>query len=94
MVAIDASSHSKRGSLPVLSLRALLAETSASSFRPVTIDVESDVAALPFSSGTTGVPKGVALTHANLTYNTQQKADSDYFNYRIPSSGEMPTAAP
>jgi long-chain acyl-CoA synthetase len=32
----------------------------------------SDLAALPYTSGTTGFPKGVMLTHANLTANQQQ----------------------
>ena len=31
-----------------------------------------DLAALPYTSGTTGFPKGVMLTHANLTANQQQ----------------------
>jgi long-chain acyl-CoA synthetase len=31
-----------------------------------------DLAALPYTSGTTGFPKGVMLTHANLTSNQQQ----------------------
>ena len=31
-----------------------------------------DLALLPFSSGTTGLPKGVMLTHANLTASTRQ----------------------
>jgi acyl-CoA synthetase (AMP-forming)/AMP-acid ligase II len=40
--------------------------------RPVQIDPREDVAVLPYSSGTTGLPKGVMLTHYNLTSNVQQ----------------------
>ena len=36
------------------------------------IDPASDVAVLPYSSGTTGLPKGVMLTHANLVANICQ----------------------
>ena len=38
----------------------------------VTIDPASHVAVLPFSSGTTGVPKGVRLSHTNLVANILQ----------------------
>jgi acyl-CoA synthetase (AMP-forming)/AMP-acid ligase II len=38
----------------------------------VTIDVRRDVVALPYSSGTTGLPKGVMLTHFNLVANMCQ----------------------
>ena len=38
----------------------------------VEIDPARDVAVLPYSSGTTGVPKGVMLTHRNLCTNLEQ----------------------
>ena len=38
----------------------------------VEIDPATDVAALPYSSGTSGIPKGVMLTHRNLVANLQQ----------------------
>ena len=36
------------------------------------VDLDNDVAALPYSSGTTGLPKGVMLTHRNLVANLVQ----------------------
>lgn len=33
---------------------------------------DDDVALMPFSSGTTGLPKGVELTHSNLTAQLSQ----------------------
>ncbi|MFW9798603.1 MAG: long-chain fatty acid--CoA ligase, partial [Candidatus Thorarchaeota archaeon] len=38
----------------------------------VKIDPKKDVALLPFTGGTTGVPKGTMLTHYNLTSNVVQ----------------------
>ena len=36
------------------------------------VDPQADLAVLPFSSGTTGLSKGVMLTHANLVANMEQ----------------------
>jgi Acyl-CoA synthetases (AMP-forming)/AMP-acid ligases II len=40
--------------------------------RKVEIDPKADVAVLQYTGGTTGVPKGAMLSHANLTANTEQ----------------------
>ncbi|MFA5910922.1 MAG: 4-coumarate--CoA ligase family protein [Vicinamibacterales bacterium] len=39
---------------------------------PVVIDPDNDVVVMPYSSGTTGLPKGVLLTHRNLIANLLQ----------------------
>jgi long-chain acyl-CoA synthetase len=39
---------------------------------PVNIDIHNDVAVLQYTGGTTGLPKGAMLTHANLVANTRQ----------------------
>jgi long-chain acyl-CoA synthetase len=41
-------------------------------FTPVAIAPETDIAVLQYTGGTTGVPKGAMLTHANLTANSAQ----------------------
>lgn len=52
---------------------ALLEETGQPA-PAVAIDARHDVVALPFSSGTTGLSKGVMLTHYNLVANLAQTA--------------------
>ena len=45
----------------------------------VAIDPE-DLVALPYSSGTTGLPKGVMLTHRNLVANMRQTDAAEHFH--------------
>ena len=45
----------------------------------ITINPREDLVALPYSSGTTGLPKGVMLTHHNLISNMRQMEGLDYF---------------
>lgn len=41
-------------------------------YAPATIEPAEDIAVLQYTGGTTGVPKGAMLTHANITANTEQ----------------------
>jgi len=52
------------------SFAAIIANRSAPD--PVVIDPAADIAVLQYTGGTTGVPKGAMLTHANLTANCRQ----------------------
>ncbi|KAJ9539566.1 hypothetical protein OSB04_026072 [Centaurea solstitialis] len=55
----------------------VLCKTDENSYIPsVTIDPD-DAVALPFSSGTTGLPKGVILTHKSLITSVAQQVDGE-----------------
>lgn len=50
----------------------------------VRINPKEDVAVIPYSSGTTGLPKGVMLTHFNLSSNVQQVVDGKEYHICTP----------
>ncbi|XP_057661159.1 uncharacterized protein LOC130896841 [Diorhabda carinulata] len=53
----------------------------------------NEVTFIPYSSGTTGLPKGVLLTHRNLVSNILQLSHPDLSNYTSPS-GDFQDAIP
>ena len=56
-----------------MNLQSLISEAKNEVMEAVPIDVDNDLACLPYSSGTTGLPKGVMLTHFNLVANMCQE---------------------
>lgn len=56
----------------------------------VDIDPTEHVAVLPFSSGTTGAPKGAMLTHRNLVANTCQIQDLLPISPGVPMQAVLP----
>jgi 4-coumarate--CoA ligase len=54
----------------------VISEANEDEFPTVSIEPDDPVA-LPFSSGTTGLPKGVVLTHKSLTTSVAQQVDGE-----------------
>ena len=59
-----------------------LVEDSGSLFNPVSVSSTEDIAVLPYSSGTSGIPKGVMLSHHNVITNILQLEHPELLNYR------------
>ncbi|MBI3089189.1 MAG: acyl--CoA ligase [Candidatus Tectomicrobia bacterium] len=71
-------------------LHDLLDDASGAQPAPLALEVRRELAVLPYSSGTTGFPKGVMLSHFNLVANMHQFAhaceirESDVFLTHLP----------
>ena len=70
----DETADNANGATPFSSLL-----ESDGEFPAPEIDPREDLVALPYSSGTTGLPKGVMLTHHNLVANMCQMEGLSYF---------------
>merc|ERR1719219_1575279 len=62
--------------------------------KPREWNVHEDIVALPYSSGTTGPPKGVSLTHYNMVANMTQLQHPDVTMLRETNDDEQETVFP
>ena len=65
----------------LISYRSLVEDTGTL-FSPAAVDAKNDIAVLLYSSGTTGFPKGVMLTHYTMIANISQLEHPEIFDYR------------
>ena len=65
------------GALPGAKTYEDVIASASRSISEVEIDPDNDIAVLPYSSGTTGLTKGVMLSHFNISANVQQMNQRD-----------------
>ncbi len=74
----------------LISYEQLLEKSKQTSFTPLTIDSDSDVFTILYTSGSTGAPKGAMLTHSNvvntaiITANAMKCNSDDVFFVAVP----------
>ena len=83
MKLIEVEDTTLTGNVPTLKELLEKNTTSADTFvAPSVVDSSKELASIMCSSGTTGVPKGVALSHQNLLYMILNSSKYDYFDIR------------
>jgi 4-coumarate--CoA ligase len=79
VITIDDEAHTPDGCLPFWEI---VSSAEESAVPEVSISPD-DAVALPYSSGTTGLPKGVVLTHGGLVSSVAQQVDGENPNLHM-----------
>ena len=91
VLIINEDDNSNRETDNIMSLK-VLKEDTGSLFNEEKVNAKEDLAVLPYSSGTTGLPKGVMLSHYNIVANLTQITHPEimYLHQGEPNLGILP----